>query len=172
MPEQKPAYKLSSYKGFQAQGSLCMLLALRGEDPAASAENAEACFKLMRSEHRFRCRWTLAQMLTLDPRDNAEKCAELCALKDKLRAEKKSFSMYYELAALACRSEELKEKAEDALAVFDTLSQDRRFNGWKLDNTERMIVAYLVAAPSSELFWLTLSLHYEKRSAQAAAAAA
>lgn len=150
----------------------CTLLTLKKADPAAAAEEAEECFRLMRSKHKFRCRWTLAQMLTLDPRGAEFKCADVAELRKRLKSERRSLSFYYELASVACLSEELKGSEADALAVFDTLSADRRFNGWRLDNEERLMVSYMLASPSPELFFLAMSGHFEKRAAQAAAAAA
>lgn len=151
---------------------VCLMLAMRTADPSVAANEAEACFNEMRKTHHFRCRWSMAETLTLDPRGAAEKCAELFELKTRLKTERKAFSMYYELAALSFSPDELKEKADDALAIFDTLSGDRKFNGWRLDNGERLMTAYLVAAPSIELLCLALTLHIEKRAAQAAAASA
>ncbi len=149
----------------------CALLALRGADPEKAAEDADACFKLLRSEHGLRVRWCTAQASVFDPREPAVKAPGIAALYKRLRAEKRSFRDYYELTGLAADEAGFTAGMDDALAVYDLLRTEKKLNSLNLDASERLTLAYMLINPSKELYFCACASQMEKRAARAAAAA-
>ena len=149
----------------------CVMLALRGADPEKAAEDADACFKLLRGEQRLRVRWCTAQASALDPREAAAKAPGIAALYRRLRTENRGFRDWYELCALAADEAGFTVCANDALAVYDLLRSEKKLNALHLDAAERLTLAYMLVRPSKELYVYASAGHLEKRAARAAAAA-
>ncbi len=151
---------------------VCAILAIRGADPQSAAEDAQACYEQMRSAHRFRCAWSLAAKMTIDPREPEKKCADVAEIRRRLKKERRALTLYYALASLVSRPDAALWNAEEALALFDTLRKEKGFGALSMDSEERLLLSYMLVAPTDELFILALSGYYEKRAAIAAAAAA
>lgn len=151
---------------------VCAFLAIRGADPEAAAEDAQNCYEEMRRSQRFRCSWSLAAKITLDPREPAAKCADVANIRARLKKERRALTLYYALASLVAQPDSAVWNADEALALFDTLRKEKGFGSLSMDSEERLLLSYMLVAPSDELFFLALSGYYEKRAAIAAAAAA
>lgn len=149
---------------------LCALMFQKGIDPKAAAEDADECFKLLRKEHRYGCRWAIAQTLALDPRGANEKCAALMELRARLKKENRLLSLYYELSALACLPEGTEAGSPEVMATYDLISGRRGLKAWSLDRGERLMISHILVEPSDELFCLALARNFEKQAAAAAAA--
>ena len=154
---------------------VALIAALRGLDPAATAENADACFRLLRCKPAFRCTWALAENLSLCPGDAAYKSEAMKSLRDELRALRRSTYFSYELASLAFCADRWQELYSAAAAIDGWLSENKKFNAWRVEKDERLMLSFLLAEPSDELMALALTGHFRKRherSSSASAAAA
>ncbi len=151
---------------------VCAILAIRGTEPDTAAADAQACYEEMRRSHRFRCAWSLAAKMTIDPHEPEKKCADVAGIRRRLKKERRALTLYYALASLVSCPDAALWNADEALALFDTLRNEKGFGSLSMDSEERLLLAYMLIEPTDELFILALSGYYEKRAAIAAAAAA
>lgn len=152
-----------------------LILALNGLDPSAAAEDADACFRLLRNKPAFRCTWALAENLALCPADAPTKSDSMKAFRDRLRGLRRSTSFIHELASLAVFADRWEELYSTATAIDEWLSGNKKFNSWRLEKDERLMLSFMLAEPSDELMALALTGHFRKRherSSSSSAAAA
>ncbi|MCR5809327.1 MAG: DUF4003 domain-containing protein [Clostridiales bacterium] len=174
--EQYDAFKAKHrFRMAEYDHPVCLLLALRGADPAAAAEDADECFRLFREKPAFRCTWALAENLSLCPSAPNEKTEAFRALRGELRAARISTSFTYELASLAMLADRGNELSAAVSAIDGWLSENKKFKGFRIEKDERLMLSFMLAEPSMELMTLALTGHFRKRherSSSASAAAA